>query len=94
MHLPSQGPLHGAERNLDRGVGKTTWPRYREDLKGGWVGCQVCTDYVAAGHRLHGRQALGRFEMEFARAGQARLVDTWNVKTATMREHWPTSRCL
>ena len=34
------------------------------------IGCSVCLAYAANGHKLHGRQALGRFELQVLNPNQ------------------------
>ena len=44
------------------GAPSTTWLRFKQVDGQLLLGCDACIRYAGAGHRLHGRQALGRFE--------------------------------
>ena len=46
---------------------KLNWLQYKSQAGRCIIGCDLCQRYSAAGFSLHGRQALGRFELDVSK---------------------------
>jgi hypothetical protein len=73
---------------------KVVWLRYKEERGVKLLGCSLCCDPTMAGVKMHGRQALGRFELELSSSVQActlqRHVANSSGNHAAAVAHWQT----
>ena len=69
------------------GHARATWVRYRIDGAKGYIGCNICLAYAAAGHTLHARQSLGRFALREDIPGNHAHDSVWGHIRAPSGDH-------